>query len=124
MKKYTKYEDIEEKYRFDLEDILGNQTYNELKDQYFELVKKQIEIKDSKYESFENYVDSLRISEKLLILSNKIENYLSNKLNTNVVNFEINKLISEFEAKKAEYNKQFGSEINRVAQHKEKIEKW
>ncbi|WP_427902741.1 oligoendopeptidase F [Metamycoplasma alkalescens] len=124
MKKYTKYEDIEEKYRFDLEDILGNQTYNELKDQYFELVKKQIEIKDSKYDSFENYVDSLKISEKLLILSNKIENYLSNKLNTNVVNFEINKLISEFEAKKAEYNKQFGSEINRVAQHKEKIEKW
>ncbi|SGA02657.1 oligoendopeptidase F [Mycoplasmopsis arginini] len=121
MKKYDKYEDIEEKYRFDLEDILGNKTFDQLKNEYFELLDKQIEIKDSKYESFEDFVDSFKLDEKIILLSNKIENYLSNKLNTNVVNFEVNKLISEFEATKSEYSKKFGSEINRIAQHKDKI---
>ncbi|WP_185938957.1 oligoendopeptidase F [Mycoplasmopsis arginini] len=124
MKKYDKYEDIEEKYRFDLEDILGNKTFDQLKNEYFELLDKQIEIKDSKYESFEDFVDSFKLDEKIILLSNKIENYLSNKLNTNVVNFEVNKLISEFEATKSEYSKKFGSEINRIAQHKDKIKSW
>lgn len=45
-------------------------------------------------------------------------------MNTNVVNFEVNKLISEFEATKSEYSKKFGSEINRIAQHKDKIKSW
>lgn len=124
MKQYKKYSDIEEKYRFDLEHILGNQTYEELRNDYFKLLEKQIEIKDSKYDSFENFVSSIKIDEQALFLSNKLENYLSNKLNTNIVDSKTNKMISEFESKKAKYNKLFGSEINRIALHKDKIIKW
>ncbi|BAP39370.1 oligoendopeptidase F [Metamycoplasma canadense] len=124
IKKYQKYEDIELKYRFDLEDILKDQSFEELQDQYFSLFKKQIEIKDSKYQNFENFISSLEIEKQMMVLSNKIENYLSNKLNTNVVNPKINKLIDEFDAKKAEFAKEFGSELNRVAANKEKIKEW
>ncbi|MBN4089403.1 oligoendopeptidase F [Mycoplasma enhydrae] len=124
MKKYNKYIDIEEKYRFDLEDILSNSSYDELLKQYFELYDKLIKIKDSKYESLDNYVNSLKYDEQMTLLGNRIENYLSNKLNTNLVDPLINKLISEFDSKKAEYSKLFGSEINRIAEHKDKIKIW
>ncbi|AZZ65365.1 oligoendopeptidase F [Metamycoplasma phocicerebrale] len=124
MKKYEKYEDIEQEYRFDLEDILGSNSYEELKKEYFNLFAQQIEIKDSKYESFEKYCKSIKLDEKMIILSNKISNYLSNKLNTNVVSHNVNKLISEFESEKANYSKLFGSEINRIAKNKEKIKNW
>ncbi|ENY68524.1 Oligoendopeptidase F [Metamycoplasma auris 15026] len=124
MKKYEKYEDIEEKYRFDLEDILGNKKLSDLEDEYFLLLDKQLEIKDSKYNSLEEYVASLELSKQSILLANKIDNYLSNKLNTNLVDPKINKLISQFDAKKSEYDKKFGSEINRIAKNKEKILQW
>ncbi|PZW01537.1 oligoendopeptidase F [Metamycoplasma auris] len=124
MKKYEKYEDIEQKYRFDLEDILGNKSLKDLEGEYFMLLNKQLEIKDSKYNSLEEYIASLELSKKIILIANKIDNYLSNKLNTNLVDPKINRLISEFDAKKSEYEKKFGSEINRIAKNKNKIEKW
>ncbi|MGX9339523.1 oligoendopeptidase F [Mycoplasma sp. 1890] len=124
MKKYSKYEEIESEYRFDLEDILGNKTYQQLFDEYFALFEKQIEIKDSKYDNFDNFVASIKLNEEFILLSNKIENYLSNKLNINIIDPKINEMIATFEATNAKYTKRLGSEINRIDRHKQKIKEW
>ncbi|AXE61083.1 oligoendopeptidase F [[Mycoplasma] phocae] len=124
MKRYNSYEEIEDKYKWDLESILENKSFDELENEYFSLVEENIAIKDSKYESLENYLEYLKLSEKILLLNNKISNYLSNKLNTNIVDPKINVAITKFEIKSAEYAKKAGSEINRLAQNQEKIKKW
>ncbi|WP_373435276.1 oligoendopeptidase F [Metamycoplasma equirhinis] len=124
LKKYNSYQEIEEKYRFDLEDILNGKSYEKLEDEYFKLFDKIIEIKDSKYESLQNYQNYLKLANQMQILSNKISNYLSNTLNTNIVDAEINKKIAVFESRAAEYTKRNGSESNRIAKNRKLIEKW
>lgn len=124
LKKYNSYSDIEEKYKWDIEDILGNKTYQQLEDEYFDLYSKIIEIKDSKYNSLDQYVEYIELSKKFLILGNRISNYLDNKLNINIVDPTINKTISLFETKSQEYAKKLGSEANRIFQHKDKIKTW
>lgn len=124
LKKYNSYSDVEEKYKWDIEDILGNKTYQQLEDEYFDLYSKIIEIKDSKYNSLDQYVEYIEFSKKFLILGNRISNYLDNKLNINIVDPTINKTISLFETKSQEYAKKLGSEANRIFQHKDKIKTW
>ncbi|WP_412031539.1 oligoendopeptidase F [Metamycoplasma buccale] len=124
IKKYKSYDEIEKKYTFDLESILNNKTLEELENDYFLLYEKMIQIKDSKYEDFNLYLEHLEISRKMLIIHNKIENYLSNKLNINIVDFDINTKISNFEEKSNLYEKRFGSEVNRIDKHKDTIKKW
>lgn len=124
LKKYNSYSDVEEKYKWDIEDILGNKTYQQLEDEYFDLYSKIIEIKDSKYNSLGQYVEYIELSKKFLILGNRISNYLDNKLNINIVDPTINKTISLFETKSQEYAKKLGSEANRIFQHKDKIKTW
>jgi len=85
------------------------------------LYSKIIEIKDSKYNSLDQYVEYIELSKKFLILGNRISNYLDNKLNINIVDPTINKTISLFETKSQEYAKKLGSEANRIFQHKDKI---
>ncbi|CAX37502.1 Oligoendopeptidase F [Metamycoplasma hominis ATCC 23114] len=124
LKKYNSYSDVEEKYKWDIEDILGNKTYQQLEDEYFDLYSKIIKIKDSKYNSLDQYVEYIELSKKFLILGNRISNYLDNKLNINIVDPTINKTISLFETKSQEYAKKLGSEANRIFQHKDKIKTW
>ncbi|RBI46460.1 oligoendopeptidase F [Metamycoplasma hominis] len=124
LKKYNSYSDVEEKYKWDIEDILGTKTYQQLEDEYFDLYSKIIEIKDSKYNSLDQYVEYIELSKKFLILGNRISNYLDNKLNINIVDPTINKTISLFETKSQEYAKKLGSEANRIFQHKDKIKTW
>ncbi len=124
LKKFKSYNDVDENLKFDLENILGSKTYQQLEDEYFGLFEDAIKVKDSKYENIQNYQKYIELSEIMLILSNKINNYLSNKLNTNIVDFECNTLISKFQAKVADYSRRLGSETNRIAKYREKIEKW
>ncbi|QJG66323.1 oligoendopeptidase F [Mycoplasma phocoeninasale] len=124
MKTYNSYDEVEEKYKWDLESILENKSFEELENEYFQLIEEGISIKDSKYDSLENYLEYLKLSEKVLILNNRISNYLSNKLNTNIVDPEINMKVAQFELKSAEYAKRAGSEVNRIAKNQDKIKKW
>ncbi|TPR54299.1 oligoendopeptidase F [Metamycoplasma neophronis] len=124
IKKFNSYSEVDENLKWDLDDILGSKTYQELEDEYFKLYDIIIKVKDSKYETLKNYEDYLKVSAKMAILGNKVSNYLSNKLNTNIVDFETNTLLAKFDSKSAEYAKKLGSETNRIAQHRAKIESW
>ncbi|MBN0919550.1 oligoendopeptidase F [[Mycoplasma] gypis] len=124
MKKYNSYKEVPSEYKWDLEDILKNTSLEKLQEEYFELFEKEIEIKDSKYNSKEEYLKFIELEDKRTLVAFKIENYLSNKLNINTVDPEINKLIVEFENKDNEFNIRLGSEVNRLEANKDKLQAW
>ncbi|TPE57733.1 oligoendopeptidase F [[Mycoplasma] falconis] len=124
IKKYNSYKEVESKYKWDLEDILKGKTYEKLEQEYFALFDKIIAVKDSKYNSLKDYAASIKLDEEMLVLGNRISNYLTNWLCINVVDEKYNVLLTTFENKNAEYAKRLGSETNRIAKNREKIEKW
>ncbi|MBU4691043.1 oligoendopeptidase F [Mycoplasma zalophi] len=125
MKKiYSSYNQVPEEYKWDLESILKNTTFEELKNQYFDIFNHIIATKESKYDSKENYLDYLKVQEKFLELEFKINNYLQNKSSINVVDPEINKEIADFDNKVANYLNKLGSEISRIKKYKDKLLLW
>ncbi|AWX69604.1 oligoendopeptidase F [[Mycoplasma] anseris] len=124
MKKYNSYLEIEEQYRFDLEDILENKSYQEWEDQYFLIFKQLIEIKDKKYEDLDLFLKGIKLTEQLIIIGNKLQNYLENNINVNLSNTKFIELRTRFETKNNEYEIEMGNEINRIAKHRKTIEKW
>lgn len=60
-------------------------------DDYQKLFSRRIKAKDLKFENLEAFIEDLKTLEKLLIVTNKISNYISNNLNANLVSEEIKK---------------------------------
>ncbi|UUM19499.1 MULTISPECIES: oligoendopeptidase F [unclassified Mycoplasma] len=124
IKQYNKYDDIPQEYRFDLEHILQGRSIQELIEQYKQVFEQRIVIKDSKYNSFDEYLVDVKLSEQLTALEYRIENYISNHISTNVVNPDFKKLAEEFDFLNERLSEQFGSETNRFYQNIDKLKLW
>lgn len=124
LKKYNNYQEIPNQYKWDLDDILNGKTIDQLINEYFSLFDELILIKDSKYETIQNYISYLNINKSFLVLKNKIINYFSNLININIVDSKVLKQNDDFELKEQEYQIKLGSEINRIYKNKDFIKKW
>ncbi len=124
MKQYKKYSDVPKKYKFDLESLLDGKTIDDLLEQLFKYLKEEIKIKDSKYDNSKTYLKYLKDQEKVTILFNKISNYISNHLAVNVVDDKFNKLSEELNFKLFNYQKELGSETNRIFKNEKKLREW
>ena len=124
MKQYKKYTDIPKKYRFDLDHLLEGKTIEQLIDQLFELLEKDYEIRDSKYDDAKNYLNYLKNQEISGILMNRISNYISNNLSTNLISPEFNKLSNDLQFRLFEFQKKYGSETNRIFKNAKKLTEW
>lgn len=124
MKEYKKYNDIPEKYRFDLDYLLDNKSIEKNIEKYLKLIEKEVEEKDSKYNSAESYLSHIKQSEKASVLGNKIFNYISNNISVNIISPEFNKIQDELEFKLFEFNKRLGSETNRFFDNEKKLREW
>ncbi|MBZ4204059.1 oligoendopeptidase F [Mycoplasma tauri] len=124
MKQYPNYESVEDKYKWDIEAILDGKSFDSLLKEYEELMMLSVEIKDSKYESLENFIEGLKLGEKIGIISNKLSNYISNKSNINLVDSQIQELGLKFDNINEKINNLMGSETNRIFANKDKILLW
>lgn len=124
MKQYKKYQDIDKKYRFDLDDLLQGKTIQQLIDELFKILNDELKVRNSKYQNKKTYLNYLKNQEKKTILFNRISNYISNNISINVVNDEFNKLNEEFSYRYFLFQKEFGSETNRIFQNEDKLAKW
>ncbi|VEU74339.1 Oligoendopeptidase F, plasmid [Mycoplasmopsis citelli] len=124
IKQYSKYEDVPQQYRFDLEDILGGLTIEDLINQYEHLYNQRIAVKDSKYNSLQDYLADLKLSEQLSGLTFKIHNYISNHISTNVVDPRFKKLDEDFAFLNEGLSERFGSETNRFYANIDKMKLW
>ncbi|MGZ9432810.1 M3 family oligoendopeptidase [Mycoplasma sp. 613B] len=124
MKSYKKYSDIPEKYRFDLESLLENKKIEVIIQEYWISKNEELKYKDSKYENIESFIYFKELENKNELKLNKIINYLSNKLSINSVDPIISKIQVKFENDLDEFNKQNGSEINRLYKNIDKVKEW
>ena len=124
MKQYKKYTDVPAQYRFDLDYLLQGQTIEQLIDQLFEVLEHEYEIRDAKYANSDTYLKALLGQEKSTVLLNRIANYISNNLSTNVISPEFNKLSNDLQFRMFAYQKKFGSEINRIFKHAKSLREW
>ncbi|UWV77255.1 hypothetical protein NW070_06125 [Mycoplasmopsis cynos] len=97
IKQYQNYKDVPEKYRWDLEDILKGKTIEQWFKEYEEIMLIRIKQKNSKYDSIENYIEDIKNNRRQSIISNKIDNYISNNFNTDLVNPIFIKLKNDYE---------------------------
>ncbi|WP_334686906.1 hypothetical protein [Mycoplasmopsis felis] len=123
-KQFSSYKDIPKQYKFDLDDILKGKQIDSLIEEFKSIKEQRIKIKDSKYNSIEEYLVDIDLSEKETILSFKIHNYISNNLNTDLINPVYKKLDNDFDFLNHELDKQFGSEENRFFENIEKMKIW
>ncbi|WP_027120413.1 M3 family oligoendopeptidase [Mycoplasmopsis lipofaciens] len=124
MKQYKNINEVDKKYKFDLDDILKGKTINQLFDEYKILFNELINIKDSKYENIENFINSFSISYKTGILANKINNYINNNINRELTNSKWKQLEIQWNQINTELNEKMGSEINRFYKNIQKIKEW
>ncbi|WP_096385358.1 M3 family oligoendopeptidase [Mycoplasmopsis bovigenitalium] len=124
MKQYKNVKEVEKQYLFDLEYLLDGKTINDLFDQYKQAMQYSIEVKDSKYDSIENYLDYLNYSVNVGILNNKISNYISNNLNRELTNTEFNELSNQWDLINQNIAEQLGSETVRFYKNIEKMKEW
>ena len=124
MKQYKKYSDVPSKYKFDLNFLLEGKKIEDLIDLLFKELNKELIIKDSKYNDEKTYLEYLKNQEKTTILFNKISNYISNNLSINVVDRNFNKLSEELSFRFFNFQKELGSETNRIFKNESKLKKW
>lgn len=124
MKQYKKYEDVPKKYKFDLNHLLESKSITQLIDELFILLDKELEIKESKYNDEKTYLSYLKNQEQTTILINRISNFISNNLSTNVISPEFNKLSNDLSYKMHEFQKKLGSETNRIFKNEDKLKRW
>lgn len=124
MKQYKKYSDIPKEYTFDLEIMLGDLSIEEMIDKHLKQLSKLNDIKDSKYDSPEKYLEAHKLEMQLEIIANKINNYLMNKSSVNVIDNYINKLHEEYSYKLHQLSSQMGSEIIRIRKNRDKLIQW
>lgn len=124
IKQYKNHKHVEDKYKWDLEDILQGKSIHYWINEYEKLTKARIKVKDSKYDSIEAYLEDLKLNDEQTLVSNKIYNYISNNLNTDLTNPAYIKLDKEFEFKSHELSQELGSELPRFFANLEKIKLW
>lgn len=124
IKEYDRYQDIPQKYRWKLDDILENKTFDEWLAEYEKLVRARIAIKDSKYDSIESYLEDVKLDEQATIIAFKLHNYSSNWRNTNVTDTQANTAVQKFTTLYSQLKSELGSEENRFFVHIDKMKQW
>lgn len=124
IKTYSKMSEVPTKYRWDLEDILKGRTIESMIDELEKLAKEFIKIKDSKYESSKAYLESLKKGDKISLLWNQVSNYVSNKMNENVVEPKWLQLNETISYKAYLIEQELGAEDPRFFAHSKQIREW
>ncbi|MDJ1646935.1 M3 family oligoendopeptidase [Mycoplasma phocimorsus] len=124
MKQYKNINDVEIQYRWDLEDILQNKSKEKLLEEIIKLQKYIILNKENKYKTLKNYLVILEKSNEAEILTNKLKNYISNKLSENIFNNEMLEFSLKVENIFEKLEIENGSEIERISKYQKRLRRW
>lgn len=123
LKQYKSYKDVPKKYKYDLEFLLDNKTKEEILKDILKIFDQLIKIKDSKYDSKESYLESLKLSDKFTIKSNKLFNYITNSISINVVDDKMNSFYEKVKFEFYKKTQKLGPEEVRFFKNASKIKK-
>lgn len=124
MKQYKKYSDVPLKYKFDLEHLLDGKTIEQLIENLFSNLNKDLKIKEEKYDNWQTYLKFLKNQEQTTILLNKVSNFISNNISVNMIDKKFNELNEKLSFRFFQYQKELGSETNRIFKNEKKLKEW
>lgn len=109
------------KYKWDIESLLQGKSLEDLFKKWETQYKKLIDIYPEFCKSIDNFKTWLKENEKLTILSNRLYNYISNSLNEDLANPELNGWMQKLTIKANEYAQTFSNYDNLVIKNKKVI---
>lgn len=121
---YKKYEEIPEQYRFDLEALLGGKTIEDHLDKLKQFGNKLIELRDEQFDSAANFLNYKKHEEKFMLEFNLVQNYIYNRLSTNLVDEKNKSLEQKFEFQISQFYEQLGPVQNLFYDKLATIKKW
>ncbi|MCT4469685.1 oligoendopeptidase F [Mycoplasma sp. HS2188] len=124
MKQYKKLSDVDKKYQFDLESLLNGNGIEDLFNEYQTKMQYFIDVKESKYDNIDAYIEYLNKSAEVGVLTNRISNYLSNNSNRELTNSKYSELSNKWDLISQKISEQIGSEPVRFFKNIEKIKSW
>lgn len=123
-RQFKKRTEIPEKYKWDLDYLLGGKTIEELIEKFEIRARELIKVKEKKYESKESFLKALIKSEKNTKLLFKISNYISNSINQDIVDPKVNALAEKTNFMMYNLAQEEGAELPRILKHEKQIKKW
>ena len=123
-KQYKTHSAVPKKYKWDLTFLLDGKTPEEAINAVLKDFRKELKIKDSKYDSPEAYLKYLKANEKMAENYFKLSNYISNSTSLNVADPVPAALAQKFQFGMYEINKEMGSEDVRFFKNSAKLAKW
>ncbi|WKX02305.1 M3 family oligoendopeptidase [Candidatus Mycoplasma mahonii] len=123
-KEYKTHKDVEKKYKWNLDELLGGKTPNKAIEDVLNELKKEIKIKDNKYDSAESYLKYLKQEDALAKKVNVLFNYLSNSISINVIDPNANKYMDKMQYGLYQIKQELGSEDIRFFKNSTKLVKW
>ncbi|MGZ9413771.1 oligoendopeptidase F [Mycoplasma sp. 480] len=124
MKNYKNYNEIPEKYKFDLEFILKNKSIQEWLDDFEKYSIPVIKTSKTKFENIDKFIEYKEKQKEFDLYFSQIYNYLSNKKNTNLVEPVVSTHFGLLLNKYSDFIKELGSEENEYFKNSHKINEW
>ncbi|TDO21210.1 oligopeptidase F [Mycoplasma testudineum] len=121
---YKKYEDVPEKYRFDLEAILEGSTIESLFEKITQGAEKLVEVKDEYLKDKDSFLKFLKAYDRWSKLVDKASNYISNNLAVNVIDPKYNQLNQKFMTIYYKFIAKFGDHEKRILDAESLLKEW
>lgn len=123
-KQYKSHKEVPAKYKWDLSFLLNGKTIEEKIAKFFKEYKKLVVIKDSKYNSKEEYLKYLKFNDKLVSEFYAISNYVNNSISLNVSDDKANSLNQQISFETYKISQELGAEDVRFFANSKKIKEW
>lgn len=124
IKQYEKHELVDKKYKWDLSFLLEGKTPEEALDANIKLARKQIEIKESQYNSKEDYLAALKLQDEVQMNFYKIYNYISNSINLDVSNAKALALKEKYFYESYKIDQELGATTALFYENADKVREW
>lgn len=124
IKQYEKHKDVDKKYKWDLSFLLEGKTPEEALAEYVELAKKEIAVKESQYNSKEDYLAALKLQDEVSLKIYKFYNYMNNSISLNVSDPKALELKEKYSFEAYKIEQELGATTALFYENADKIEEW
>lgn len=124
MKQYKSHKEVPNKYKWDLSFLLEGKDLETRIQELFKDLKETLKTKDSKYDSPEAFLESLKLEDKISINATKISSYFSNSMALDITNSKIIDIREKFDFELNSFYQELGTDNFKFFENSAKIAKW
>ena len=111
-------------YEWDLEDLLKNKSIDQLFDEWVAKQNEVLKLYPTFYKSLANFRKWMKLDDKLEVIENRLENYVSNKLNEDLINNQWLGLAQKINIVSNQISSQISDYVNVVIKNKKLIQSY